>query len=125
MLNNVSFDGVIATTSTNWPKRETRIGVSTTYGNCGEIEADSLGELAREETSVHVEICDSENTGEIIEFNCSIDGIRTDWAKGETSVTFKVATRESFESKSAVLGVWGERHIKTAISVSSNQAKLL
>lgn len=125
MLDNVSFDGVVATTSTNWPKHETRIGVSARYEDCAESEADTLGEIMRDETAVDVSICDKESTGEIIEFRGTVEGVRTDWAKKETAVTFSVTTSEKFDSKSSVLGVWGERHLVVTIRIVPAQERLL
>ena len=125
-LEHVSFDGIVSATSTNWPKHETRIGVSAMYSECGEIEADSLGEMIRDETRVNVSITDSKQTGEIIEFSASIEGVRTDWAKKESTVTFKVWTpSREFESKSSVLGAWGERSLAVTIAIVPAQGRLL
>ena len=126
MLDHVSFAGIVTATSTNWPKHETRISVGATYGECGEIEAASLGEIMRDETMVNVSITDTQDTGEMIEFTASIEGVRTDWAKNETIVTFKVFTpSREFESKSSVLGAWGERALAVEINIAPSQGKLL
>ena len=126
MLHRVSFDGIVTATSTNWPKHETRIAVGAMYSECGEIEADSLGEMIRDETAVNVAITDKNQTGEMIEFSGSIEGVKTDWAKKETIVTFKVWTpSRQFETKSAVLGAWGERSLTVTIAIVPAQGRLL
>ena len=126
MLGRVSFDGIVSATSTNWPKHETRIGVAAMYSECGEIEADSLGAMIRDKTAVDVAITDKHQTGEMIEFRASIEGVRTDWANAETTVTFKVSTpSREFESRSSVLGVWGERSLVVTIVIVPVQGRLI
>jgi hypothetical protein len=121
----VSFDGVVATTATNWPKHETKVGIQATYVECSENEAEQLGEMFRDETAVRVSICDSKNTGEIIDFTGYVEGVRTDWKSMETTVTFSVLSQDPFESKSNVLGKWGERHMLITCAVDPAQKRLL
>jgi hypothetical protein len=125
MLDKISFDGIVTATSTNWPKHETRIAVGAMYSECGEIEAESLGEIIRDETTVNVSICDKENIGEIIEFSASISGARTDWGRNVTIVTFSVFAPDKFETKSAVVGKWGERSLPVTIAIVPAQGRLL
>jgi DnaJ-class molecular chaperone len=123
--NRISFDGQIVTTSTNWPKHETKVGIQATYAECEEIEAEALGEMIRNETAVKVSICDSKSTGEIIDFTGNVEAVRTDWKNMATTVTFSVLSQDPFEKKSGVLGKWGERHIVITCTVEPAQARLL
>lgn len=124
MLDDVKFVGTVVATSTNWPKHETSIGVSGSYQEVGEVEGQSLGKFIREVLMSYVKISRSET--EKVEFRAYVTGCNTDWNNDITKVTFKVLSPDnSFEEKSAILGLWGNRADLVTVEVSSAQKSLL
>ena len=124
MLDAVSFEGVVSTTSTNWPKNITRIAVTATYAEAGEIEAESLGEYVREQQACDIVIAGGGE--EDVKFRGHIESVHSNWAKGETTVTFSnFSLNHEFETKSAILGTWGAGGRKVTVRVNPAQGRLL
>jgi precorrin-4 methylase len=124
MLDQVSFEGVIETISTNHAKHKCAIKVSGDWSQLSEIESQALGTYHRIKTPVAVVVTLSDT--EHVEFTAFLGNIDTNWSEETTRVAMVVDTTIlAFEGSAKVMGRWAEKETKVGFRIEAAQKELL
>ena len=104
IMDKIVMSGFIKSVLTNWAKEQIRITIETSVDEA-EYERETLGKLARAETTVDVFIHDKDRSiHEALEVVCTIESVRTDNKMGTVATVISAYTTDENIGKAGAFG---------------------